>query len=70
MKVQPFGYVYLHGIRFQISKQRSGQTIPAVWDESGVVFADTGGEVLIERAWPPKGTTYVSNGTRRGRPSK
>ncbi len=48
----------------------AGQTIHAVWAESGVVFADTNGEVLIERAWPPKGQTYVSNGIRRGRPSQ
>ena len=35
-----------------------------------MVFADTHGEVLIEHSWPPKGTTYLSNGVRRGRPSK
>ncbi len=28
------------------------------------------GEVLIEHGWPAKGTTHVSNGIRRGRPSK
>lgn len=26
VKVQPYGYVYLHGIKFQIAKQRAGQT--------------------------------------------
>ena len=71
VKIQPYGYVYLHGIRFQIAKQRAGQTIHAVWDETSIVFADpTTGEVLIEHAWPPKGIRYVSNGVRRGRPSK
>jgi len=60
VKVQPYGYVYLHGIKFQIAKQRAGQTIRAVWDETGVVFADAYGEVLIERGWPPEGQTYVS----------
>ena len=29
VKAQPYGYVYLHGIKFQISKQRAGQTIHA-----------------------------------------
>ena len=70
VKVQPYGYVYLHGIKFQISKQRAGRTIHAVWDETSIVFADANGEVLIEQGWPAKGTTYVSNGIRRGRPSK
>jgi hypothetical protein len=70
VKVQPHGYVYLHGIKFQIGKQRAGQTIHAVWDETSIVFADANGEVLFEHGWPPKGTTYVSNGIRRGRPSK
>jgi hypothetical protein len=67
---QPYGYVYLHGIKFQISKQRAGQTIHAVWDETSIVFADDNGEVLIEHGWSAKGTTYVSNGIRRGRPRK
>jgi hypothetical protein len=48
----------------------AGQTIHAVWDETSIVFADANGEVLIEQGWPAKGTTYVSNGIRRGRPSK
>ena len=68
--IQPHGYVYLHGIKFQISSKLAGLTVHAVWDETSVVFADPNGEVLIEHHWPPKGTTYVSNGIRRGRPSK
>ena len=69
--IQPFGYVYLHGIKFQITKQRAGQIIHAVWDETSIVFADpTTGEVISEHAWPAHGVTYVSNGIRRGRPSK
>ncbi len=51
---------------FQISSKLSGQAVHAVWDETSVVFADPNGEVLIEHPWPPKGTTYVSNGIRRG----
>ena len=70
MRVQPYGYVYLHGIKFQIAKQRAGQIIQAGWDETGVVLADANGEVLIEHGWPPKGQTYVTNDIRRGRPSK
>jgi len=68
--IQPHGYVYLHGIKFQISSKLSGQAVHAVWDETSVVFADSNGEVLIEHPGPPKGTTYVSNGIRCGRPSK
>lgn len=71
VKIQPLGYVKLHGIRFQISQQRSGQTIHAAWDQARIVFADiTTGEVLIEHTWPPKGTTYLSNGIRPGRPRR
>jgi len=69
--VKPAGYVELHGIRFQMSQQRSGHTIHAVGDETRIVFADTTtGEVLIEHTWPPKGTNYVSNGIRPGRPAR
>jgi hypothetical protein len=64
VEIQPHGHVYLHGIRIQISNIGPGK--PSTRDESGVVFADTNGEVLIERAWPAKGQTYVSNGIRRG----
>jgi transposase InsO family protein len=63
--IQPLGYVYLHGIKFQIGKQRAGQTIHAAWDQTSIVFADpTTGEVISERAWPAKGVTYVSNRVR------
>lgn len=40
LTVQPDGYVYLRGIKFQITKQRAGQTIYAAWDTTGVTFAD------------------------------
>jgi transposase InsO family protein len=71
LTVQPDGYVYLRGIKFQITKQRAGQTIYAAWDTTGVTFADPStGELISERNWPPTGTTYVSNGIPRGRPSK
>jgi putative transposase len=65
--VQPDGSVYLHGIRFQISKSRAGQTIRGVWDKATIVFVDDNGEILIAHDWPPKGTTYVPNGMPRGR---
>lgn len=61
VKIHPNGYVCLQGIRFQITKHRAGEMIHAGWDEAGVVFADADGEILIKRAWPPKGQTYVSN---------
>jgi transposase InsO family protein len=69
--IEPWGYAYLHGIKFQIGRQRAGQTIHAAWDKDGVIFADPAtGEILAQRPWPPRGTRYVGNGTRRGRPSK
>jgi transposase InsO family protein len=69
--IEPWGYAYLHGIKFQIGRQRAGQTIQAAWDSNGVIFADPAtGEVLAQRPWPARGTRYVGNGTRRGRPNK
>lgn len=69
--IEPWGYAYLHGIKFQIARQRAGQTVHAAWDNDGVIFADTAtGEVIAQRPRPPRGTRYVGNGTRRGRPSK
>lgn len=70
LTIRPNGTVQLRKIRFQISSRRAGQTIHAVWDPLGVVFADRHGEVLAEHPWPPKGTNYVSNGIPRGRPRK
>jgi transposase InsO family protein len=70
VKIQPMGYVYLHGIRFQITKLRAGEMIHAVWDQTGVVFADANGEILIKRAWPPQGQTYVSNRIPPSRPGE
>lgn len=71
LTVRPAGYVELHGIRFQISQRRAGQTIHAAWDETRIVFADmTTGEVLVEHTWPPKGTNYLSNGVKPGRPAR
>ena len=66
--VRKNGTVQLRGIRFLITSRRAGQTISAAWDPLGVVFADHHGEVIAEHPWPPKGTTYVSNGVPRGRP--
>lgn len=69
--IESWGYAYLHGIKFQIGRPRAGQIVHAGWDKDGVIFADpVTGEVLAQRPWPPRGTRYVGNGTRRGRPSK
>ena len=69
MKIRSNGTVNLRKIRFLISSRMAGQMIHAAWDPVGVVFTDSNGEVLAEHAWPPKGSTYVSNGVRRGRPA-
>lgn len=70
MTVRPNGTVQLRKIRFQITSRMAGQRIHAVWDHAGVVFANSSGEVIAEHLWPPKGTSYVSNGIPRGRPRK
>lgn len=68
--IEPWGYAYLHGIKFQLGRPRAGQTVHAAWASDGIVFADTTGEVIKQYAWPPRGTRYVGNGRRRGRPNK
>lgn len=65
-KIYPAGYVYIHGIKFQISSLRAGQEVHVVWDQDSLVFADLDGEVLIEHPRPEPGTKYVSNGVPRG----
>lgn len=71
------GTVTLNGIVFLISHPLAGQQIHSVWEPTGVIFADTNGEVLAEYPWPPKGTRYVSKydpqdptRNRPGRPRK
>lgn len=69
LTVQPLGHVFLHGIKFQITKHRAGQSIHAAWDHTGVAFADpTTAEVISQHPWPPKGVLYVKNNRPRGRP--
>lgn len=68
LKVHTNGSIQLRRIKFQISSRMAGQTIHVAWDPDGVVFADHDGEVIATHPWPPKGTTYVSNGLPRGRP--
>lgn len=63
------GSIQLRNIRFQITSRMAGHTIHAAWDPYGVTFADLNGEIIAEHPWPPHGTTYVSNGTPRGRPT-
>lgn len=69
IRVQRNGTVQLKTIRFQITSRLAGQTIQAVWDPIGVTFSDHNGQLLAHHDWPPKGTTYVSNGIPPGRPS-
>lgn len=68
LKVHANGSIQLRRIKFQISSRLAGQTIHVAWDPDGVIFADLDGEVIAAHPWPPKGTTYVSNGLARGRP--
>lgn len=70
MRIQKNGAVQLHNITFLITSRMAGQTIHAAWDPLGVTFADHNGEIIIRHPWPPKGTTYVSNGNPPGRTPK
>lgn len=36
-----------------------GRDVVAVWDQEGVMFANTEGEVIAEYAWPSEGTRYL-----------
>ena len=68
MKIRPNGTVVLRKIHFYLSSRMAGQSIHAVWNPDRVIFAHTDGQVITEYCWPPKGTTYVSNGTRHKPP--
>ncbi|MBT2533920.1 hypothetical protein J7E83_17675 [Arthrobacter sp. ISL-48] len=37
----------------------SGRIVVAAWDQEGVMFANTEGEVIAEYEWPPEGTGCV-----------
>ncbi len=58
-----------------MTKRMSGRIVVAAWDQEGVMFDNTEGEVIAEYAWPSEGTGYVGISRsltrfRRGRPAR
>ncbi|MHA7303541.1 integrase core domain-containing protein [Pseudarthrobacter sp. MDT1-22] len=59
LRVYSNGVVNIDRTLFSLTKRMSGRIIVAAWDQEGVMFANTEGEVIAEYAWPPEGTGYV-----------
>ena len=55
------GTVHIGGIAFLVNRHLAASTVIAIWDTSTITFADPHGEFLIQYAWPPQGTSYVSH---------
>nr|WP_235045974.1 integrase core domain-containing protein [Paeniglutamicibacter gangotriensis] len=66
LKAYSNGVVNIGRTIFSLTASMSGRTVIASWDEDGVIFANTEGEVVADYAWPPKGTAYV--GISKSRP--
>ncbi len=74
LRVYSNGVVNIDRTLFSLTKRMSGRIVVAAWDQEGVMFANTEGEVIAEYAWPPEGTGYVGISRsltrfRRGRSS-
>lgn len=59
LRVYSNGVVNIGRTLFALTKRMGGRTVVAVWDQEGVMFANTEGEVIAEYAWPSEGTGYV-----------
>jgi putative transposase len=66
LKAYSNGVVNIGRTIFSLTASMSGRTVIASWDDDGVIFANTDGEVIADYAWPPKGTAYV--GISKSRP--
>lgn len=66
LKAYSNGVVNIGRTIFSLTASMSGRTVIASWDDDGVIFANTDGEVVADYAWPLKGTAYV--GISRSRP--
>lgn len=60
-KVSKNGTVRFRHILFNLTTRNAGQQVHVVWDEQGVSFANTHGEVLDEYPWPPAGIRYMGH---------
>ncbi|MGM9471624.1 integrase core domain-containing protein [Pseudarthrobacter sp. YS3] len=59
LRVYSNGVVNIGRTLFSLTKRMGGRDVVAVWDQEGVMFANTEGEVIAEYVWPSKGTGYV-----------
>lgn len=59
LRVYSNGVVNIGRTLFSLTKRMGGRTVVAVWDQEGVMFANTEGEVIAEYAWPSEGTGYL-----------
>lgn len=64
------GGASIHGVRFQIGGERTGERVHVIWDPETITFFDTRGTLLIEHPRPDNGTRYISNGRPQGRRRK
>ncbi|MEV8150951.1 hypothetical protein AB0O52_22745 [Arthrobacter sp. NPDC080073] len=42
-----------------MTMRMGGRDVVAAWDQEGVMFANTEGEIIAEYAWPSEGTGYL-----------
>lgn len=66
------GGIMVSGVKYHLGSNLVGTRVTIIRDHTTIAFyqAETG-ELIIEHPWPPKpGTRYISNGKRRGRPTK
>lgn len=59
LRVYSNGVVNIGRTLFSVTKRMGGRIVIAAWDQEGVMFANTEGEVIAEYAWPSEGTGYV-----------
>ncbi len=65
--VQVGGSVEFRGVKFGIGRAFGGHRVCVLDAGKTVQVFDLAGTLIIERAWPPPGTKYVSNRRPRGR---
>lgn len=59
LRVYSNGVVNIGRTLFSLTKRMGGRDVVAAWDQKGVMFANTEGEVIAEYVWPSEGTGYV-----------
>ena len=65
-RIRDNGTVFMHGIRFHVSRTLFGTLAYLVETDSSLMVFDDQGTLLIEHPWPAPGTKYVGSGRPRG----